>query len=1461
LPKFLALTKLAMPRVVPGHAANLFWAVPLVLVSLGAAGPWTDLERSTARSENSAHEAVRNTPVQSKAAAKVAPETADHEDGPLKPFDDFWSVGELKAGIDIGKKLAAQTHQKNVDLQFLIAIVPDPIDSRFAYRFDGIIDAIGDAVEYDRWNLDHFWLPWYPSGEQPESRERLKSALEADTGAALERSAPSRKETSILDSLIAEARDRLREAGTKKAMRPMQELEPGALLFRKREKSRDRLLMVLLVGETPTTGIHKRAFFKCLNIVHAYHGEGRVGSGTAINFPILGPCYSGAEQSLSFTISRWLADYAGHEQATLGTLPVPPRQAELPDKPVAAPDEPPKVRWSFQIVTGEANEIDKTRFEQTATGGRKTASVDFSATVAHFDDVMTALFRFLMRQNGGRPLGKVALLTESDTAFGKSIDRWSGALSSQNSAQIQITQMKFPFHVSQVAVALDEEGRKIDRNTPSLVRPSSRLTIPFDETGSPRDTVPALSPQMSTATSEFVLGKIFETISEEDFRYIGIVATDTRDTIFLAGLIHQFCPDVQVFVPDGDLLLAHPRYSPQLRGMILASSYPLYSMVQRWEPPYKGDRRRHLFSSQDAEGAYNATLMLLHRREIDPRGEMPRAAIEPGTDKNRYLYEALVDYGRPFQELKQLSWFWSGSGWHRSVHDVGHSIAIEDNEVPPIWFSMVGTRGLWPLGFDDGRRDKSPDDAKQPDVSGRGSYVHELAYQCTLSPSELVAQFIPLVPQFTWHWSAVFLGLTAFAWLLIGVHLRYLLSKSGDEAHGGRHGFKKLLGLYGESGNSDPRIARARDGYIVAGLFVLLVTYLFVVASPCWIVLRYSPWALFSPHQFWWQLSSYDRWSWIFSALAIFGGYATFVSIALTFLGRAVGFVNRLINITDQLTSRPIGNLSADSRRKRRVIAAPAAALALSLLLALAVYAVPALWSLFALKSFASAWSEPEALNEAGNQLLYYERAIALNSGVSPMMPILILTFITGLWLMCQLTRLYYAERFWEKGGDRFDPGAGPAGERIKLIQWHRERIMRLTVKVLPRTVDKLVDAAPSPLVFFMLVFASGVLIFVLVRQLYRMIPSVDFQGFTPLVLFWIWFLVVTVIIALLRFLWLWKAIEDLLRFFTSLPMLSAYSRVPPALSRTFGRYLGQFRLRRLGLAIPVQQWLAVARGFDDLRAPICRAMYDKDFGLLENRDANVFVRVEQSIKGQPHSDRPCARTSLQAASDIQAQFFKDTSENEAGESDDVATSETWSDLRRAAIDCLHILVPYWRSTRVSEQFDGAPGGEPASGSAALESDGPASSGHRRAQNPVQDPLIVWMQSVEDLVALRVVAFISQGAVHLRNLGAYLAVAPALLLLAISSYPLAPQRFMIVLMWAVLLLVVVTGVTVVIQMERNEFLSRVSRTKPDKIAFDPTFVMNVLAFVLPLLIATLAQFPFVSDTILQWLEPITRVLR
>src|SRR5207244_560076 len=159
------------------------------------------------------------------------------------------------------------------------------------------------------------------------------------------------------------------------------------------------------------------------------------------------------------------------------------------------------------VRSGSSDRINKAKFESDAGARRFTnVKIQVDATVIHINAVMKALFDFLRTLNGA-PLGKVALLTESDTESGKfgpkDIEGWIGERSGTT-----VTTMKFPFHVSQVAVAYNQSEKKDDPSTPTLVRPSSRMAIPFDETGKPRDVVPSLSPAMTTATSSFVLAKI-----------------------------------------------------------------------------------------------------------------------------------------------------------------------------------------------------------------------------------------------------------------------------------------------------------------------------------------------------------------------------------------------------------------------------------------------------------------------------------------------------------------------------------------------------------------------------------------------------------------------------------------------------------------------------------------------------------------------------------------------------------------------------------------------------------------------------------------------------------------------------------------------------------------------------------------------------------------------------------------
>jgi hypothetical protein len=1393
--------------------------------------------------------------------------------GPYEPFDYYWEVGDSTEGENIGREMAKKSEQ--TDLKFLIATVPDPIDSRFAYRFDGMLDAIEDAVESQSWALDHFWLPWAPTGQQPGVHDRLKSTLQNENAVDERDRGPNGLPRSDMKDLLSESAALRRRMPGESAS--LQELEPGVLIFRRQQDAhegqkhdrdeRPKILVVLLVGETPTTGVHKKAMSTALSIIGAYQAcivekqAQRVSGTTPVvaadaglmsnadangyEFKIIGPYFSGSAQSLAVVISEWLKDEARRSK---------PSQ---------------KANWRFNVVTGSAQRIHGTEFIRLASADPGRATVEFHSMLNPFDHVMHGLFEYLQKANGEKALDKVALLTESDTEFGspitdEQIRHWLHVDAADKHPHTQVTQVKFPFKISEIALAYDEMGQKRDRNTPSLVRPSSALTIPFDEAGCPRESVPALSPRMSTATSEFVVGKILEMIYTEDFRYIGIVATDTRDTIFLAGLIHQFCPDVQVFAPTGDLLLAHPQYSAELRGMIVASTYPLFSAAQRWAPPYhRADRRRHQFSCQEDEGTFNATSwLLLNVESPKKRGPLSTRSRDANEPINSDLYEQMFDYAAPFGQLRKIEHLWAARKKSTPKDcvcpDRCFDHALDDPDRPPIWFGMVAERGLWPLQFD-------IHSSSDPHETKPGSaYVRELTHSSPLEHQEFVEQFIPIIPRFTWHWGAGFLVLSSLAWLLIVVQLRGLLGAPPAQSESGWRTLERVLRFDASPVRVDSNIAISREVYVLFGWLILLGTYYFFAVRPCWIVLRYSPWAVFVNATYWSYLLDAAKWQWCYSAIAICSSYLTFFLILTLGFLRFTAFLElwfRKAPAASRTDRRTQPRAPAQSQGFRRFLRYGVVMLVPVLVVVISLSVFPRFWNYAVLPLVATGWSaldnELDVHVELGSQLLSFERSVALNNGVSPFVPVLFLALISGLWLTCQLLRIYYFEQFWDDPAPGSKPD-GPAKSRLELLFEYRKRIRSLVSKSLLRSEDHPTAFFQRPLVLF----AFGIMVLVLSRLLHRVVPSVDFGAQTEWLVFWLWCLVLTVIFTLLRFIFLWNAIKDLLRVFTSLPMLEAFGRATPVLSRTFGRYLGQFRITRLGLSIPVQQWITVARGFDDVKARVCLVMYDKKIEDLNETERPIFDRVERSIKGFP-SESGQIKTSAEAAKEIQAKFFDDTSIAGNADAENVADSPVFSGLRLVVEDVLHVLVPYWRSTAGAQQFGTV-------ADAKQESTNQDTSDHASrsdlsataatAPEPTES-LQNWMRALEDLVALRVVAFVSHGAFQLKNLGAYLAVAPVLLLLTVSSYPLQPQRFMIVFVWTVLLMVVAFGVGVVIQMERNEFLSRVSSKKSSRLGLDPAFLRSVLAFLVPLLFATLSQFPFVSDTINQWLEPITRVWR
>ena len=119
-----------------------------------------------------------------------------------------------------------------------------------------------------------------------------------------------------------------------------------------------------------------------------------------------------------------------------------------------------------------------------------------------------------------------------------------------------------------------------------------------------------MTPSMSAPIAEIVLDQILTTIRDEGIEYVGITASDIRDPVFLAELIREQSPDVQVLLITADLLYLHPEYRATLHGALVASSHSLFPEAQQWCFPFSGSKKKVVFPNQAFFGFYNAVAFL-----------------------------------------------------------------------------------------------------------------------------------------------------------------------------------------------------------------------------------------------------------------------------------------------------------------------------------------------------------------------------------------------------------------------------------------------------------------------------------------------------------------------------------------------------------------------------------------------------------------------------------------------------------------------------------------------------------------------------------------------------------------------------------------------------------------------------------------------------------------------------------
>jgi hypothetical protein len=510
---------------------------------------------------------------------------------------------------------------RSVDV--LVATLPDPLDSPFAKFFDDGMTAIQVAMGRSGYVVDRFFDPWH---------------TEAD-------GAPADRENASV---------------------PRHRLEPGAILFRRHQNRARDLMAVLLVGETPTWGVQREALGAALTAARAITGarcagaaQSRVpapgtaatGAGSDADSPptlrLLAPATSGTTESLRATLTDWFRAQAEDS----GT---PGRAGAQGGGSIARRGTPHQAPFNLQIISGSSS-ADTNRWilsKELQREVRKTFpqfTATFQATV-HPDSQMR---EFVMDYLTERlEVGNIALLTESSTSYGEQFFRFDTAADGHRHLETVI-QLPFPLHISKLR---NEYARQRIANPGAAgVRPEAprrQVALANDEAGDTDDAFPTKS-RLTQAGSDIALVQILRAIATERVSGVGIIATDPEDVLFLVRKVRDSFPSVTVVVVGADLLYLHDD-APFMRGVLVASTYPLLPWNQRLSFPFEGGTNRLMFPTGNAEGIFNATLLLL--------GGL--------TDAN------VMEYGDPFT-------------------------LATDGLRPPLWMTAVGKGAFWPLAIAD----------------------------------------------------------------------------------------------------------------------------------------------------------------------------------------------------------------------------------------------------------------------------------------------------------------------------------------------------------------------------------------------------------------------------------------------------------------------------------------------------------------------------------------------------------------------------------------------------------------------------------------------------------------------------------------------------------------------------------------------------------------------------------------
>jgi hypothetical protein len=452
---------------------------------------------------------------------------------------------------------------------------------------------------------------------------------------------------------------------------------------------------------------------------------------------------------------------------------------------------------------------------------------------------------------------------------------------------------------------------------------------------------------------------------------------------------------------------------------------------------------------------------------------------------------------------------------------------------------------------------------------------------------------------------------------------------------------------------------------------------------------------------------------------------------------------------------------------------------------------------------------------------LSFERYSNLPSGVSPLFPVQFLVGTLVAFVYFQLARrsLYRQSYLPATLSAEVSRDRGSRSQQVvRRLREQREEIDELISKPLQalKQVNPIVMATLSLLALFYFI------------RLYFRGPARSFEGY------WFdWFFLagftgaaVLIIGCALQLLVVWTHTRSMLKLTIDLPMAQAFDRIPERLK---GWFFGShdFRMRK---ELVLRQSAALKE----------RSTHELN---------EIFKRIFPFARAEPTIAATATGDSGNVVSDWD---------------DDLARLLKSLDDPEGTIDSTRAVYPFldrvWDALPIEEaprQLRSSSGGSGDCGSTARTASWPLMPRDRaKLSDDEFAALRDWVRMAEDLVALQIVRWFAPVLSQLLPVMKFVVIGSLFLLLTLTSYPFDHQGWMMTVMVTILLFVGGIVTVVLVGVNRDELISRVSDTAPGRVSFDNTFINLCLTTLGPLLAALFAISFDVSDLLHTFFGPV-----